>query len=119
MDVLCKAVSTGKSEVILPSLIATEQRGAVATKDAIKDVFIEELGHWWQSQSSAIDLRGDEGELLLALIENQPLTSTEIERIKQENDHQWALIDGVMTLMEKASLACKEAFSISFSRATT
>jgi Domain of unknown function (DUF4114) len=74
----------------------------------VKDVLIEELAHWWQSQSSNIDFKGDEGELLLVLIENQPVTSNAIERIKEENDYQLVSIDGVVTLIEKASLATAE-----------
>ncbi len=74
----------------------------------VKDVLIEELGHFFQSQNSDVDIEGDEGELLSNLVTDKPLTDAQIAEIKQENDRQLVLIDKQLLLIEKASLAGTE-----------
>ena len=71
----------------------------------VEDLLIEELAHFWQSKTSPKDIRGDEGELLLALVNDKSLSISELDRIKNDHDLELVLIDGEMTLVEKASLA--------------
>ncbi|MFQ4139588.1 DUF4114 domain-containing protein [Nodosilinea sp. PGN35] len=52
------------------------------------NVLLEELGHWLDAQLNEVDSPGDEGAIFSALVQQQPLSTTDIASLKAEND--WA-----------------------------
>lgn len=76
---------------------------AIASSEELVDVYLEELGHYWQSQAGDFDIAGDEGELLTALILEKDLSPATVQQIAQEDDRRWLLLDGQWVAIEQAS----------------
>ncbi|NCO76194.1 MAG: hypothetical protein GW795_01275 [Cyanobacteria bacterium] len=57
---------------------------------AIRDVIIEEYGHFIDAQINDIDSQGDEGEIWRNLVLNKSMTQGELNSIRNEND--WGTI---------------------------
>ena len=76
---------------------------SLTTVDEFVSVYLEELGHYWQSKTGQIDIAGDEGELLAALISGKSLSGVEQQQIRQQNDHGILYYDGQSLLIEQAS----------------
>ncbi|MEA5620007.1 ScyD/ScyE family protein [Cronbergia sp. UHCC 0137] len=60
------------------------------------NTFLEETGHFIDSQLNTFDAPGDEGAIFAKLVQNQPLSSDELTRLKTENDH------GILTFNDKS-----------------
>lgn len=76
---------------------------AIASSEELVDVYLEELGHYWQSQAGDFDIAADEGELLTALILEKDLSPATVQQIAQEDDRRWLLLDGQWVAIEQAS----------------
>ncbi|WP_017295113.1 Calx-beta domain-containing protein [Geminocystis herdmanii] len=70
---------------------------------AIRDVLIEEIGHFIDAQINYIDTPGDEGELFSALVRGVNLSDEQLSRIQQENDHAIITIDGIEIALEMSA----------------
>jgi hypothetical protein len=65
-----------------------------ANSSLIFNVILEEIGHKIDSVINDVDTAGDEGQLFSALVRGETLSTTELNAIKQENDHAIITIDG-------------------------
>jgi peptidoglycan/xylan/chitin deacetylase (PgdA/CDA1 family) len=70
---------------------------------AIADVLLEEIGHAIDKRLNETDTPGDEGELFAALVNNRTLSSSELARIKSENDSKTLLLGGKLRTVEQAT----------------
>jgi hypothetical protein len=68
----------------------------------LSSVLIEELGHYLNAELNSVDAPGDEGELFSAIIQRVSLGTTELGRIKTEDDHALVMIYGVETAIEQS-----------------
>jgi len=66
----------------------------------LRAVLLEEVGHYLDSVVNAKDTPGDEGELFSALVRGVSLSTTELSRIKTEDDQAVLVIDGQETAIE-------------------
>ncbi|OPH11438.1 Calx-beta domain-containing protein [Cylindrospermopsis raciborskii] len=73
------------------------------TSSKIREVLIEEIGHFVDSRINQIDTPGDEGEYFAGLVTDQKLNKDEIDRLKAENDSNWISVDGERLLIEQSS----------------
>ncbi|OSO93382.1 hypothetical protein B7O87_05635 [Cylindrospermopsis raciborskii CENA303] len=64
------------------------------TSSKIREVLIEEIGHFVDSRINQIDTPGDEGEYFAHLLTDQKLNKDEIDRLKAEDDRVVVTIDG-------------------------
>ena len=64
------------------------------TSSKIREVLIEEIGHFVDSRINQIDTPGDEGEYFAGLVTDQKLNKDEIDRLKAEDDLVVVTIDG-------------------------
>ncbi len=64
------------------------------TSSRIREVLIEEIGHFVDSRINQIDTPGDEGEYFAGLLTDQQLNKDEIDRLKAEDDRVVVTIDG-------------------------
>jgi serralysin len=70
---------------------------------AIANVLLEEIGHSIDHRLNVRDETGDEGELFAALVNNQVLTTSELTRIKSEDDRKTIFLDGQWRSVEQAT----------------
>lgn len=89
---------------------------ALTTPEELVAVYLEELGHYWQSQTGDVDIAGDEGALLAALILKKDLDRIASEQIEQEDDRGWLLLDGQCLAIEKASWLQTDELQVAESR---
>ncbi|EFA74502.1 hypothetical protein CRD_00032 [Raphidiopsis brookii D9] len=64
------------------------------TSSKIREVLIEEIGHFVDSRINQIDTPGDEGEYFAGLVTDKKLNKDEIDRLKAEDDRVVVTIDG-------------------------
>jgi len=64
-------------------------------------VLVEETFHWLDDRVG-VDTQGDEGELGKMLVFGAPMSSTELTRIRQENDRGFITVNGQRTSAELA-----------------
>ena len=80
---------------------------------AITTVLLEELSHAIDFQLHPHgDTRGDEGELLSALVRDVALSTGDIQRIQTEDDRAIVTIDGYEVEIEQATLGVNPAFDL-------
>ena len=60
----------------------------------IARIFIEEVGHFVDSQVNAVDAPGDEGALFAALVEGHQLSDSQLATLQSENDHITLQVNG-------------------------
>jgi serralysin len=65
-----------------------------------EDVFLEELGHYIDSQINTTDSAGDEGAIFAAIVQGKTLSLAELSTLKTENDTTTAVIDGQAKILE-------------------
>ncbi|MEL7502315.1 MAG: DUF4114 domain-containing protein [Cyanobacteria bacterium J06554_6] len=85
------------------TIYIAEEWAAGQSVDAIATVLIEEIGHWLDSQISPIDTPGDEGALLVALVQQQ-LTPERAAVLAQEDDNATFVWQGQTLAIEKSEL---------------
>jgi hypothetical protein len=68
--------------------------------EAIAEVFLEEMGHYLDSQLSEQDSPGDEGAIFSSLLQNQELDDAEILSLKQEDDNGTLNVEGEAVSVE-------------------
>ncbi|OSO89834.1 hypothetical protein B7O87_10990 [Cylindrospermopsis raciborskii CENA303] len=73
------------------------------TSSKIREVLIEEIGHFVDSRINQIDTPGDEGEYFAGLVTDKKLNKDEIDRLKAEDDSNWISVDGERLLIEQSS----------------
>ncbi|HEY9703012.1 MAG TPA: hypothetical protein V6C58_11225, partial [Allocoleopsis sp.] len=66
-------------------------------------VLLEEYGHVVDNYLNIKDTMGDEGQLFSAVVRGENLSVSELNTIKQENDHAIANIDGEKIAIEMSS----------------
>ncbi|OPH11435.1 DUF4114 domain-containing protein [Cylindrospermopsis raciborskii] len=83
------------------------------TSSRIREVLIEEIGHFVDSRINQIDTPGDEGEYFAHLLTDQKLNKDEIDRLKAEDDLVVVTIDGKGVEVEQnnATLAIAPAIA--------
>lgn len=69
---------------------------------AIRDVLIEEYGHYLDAQINSQDAPGDEGEIWRNLVLNKPMTANELDTLKSENDSGIITVNGQNLSIEKS-----------------
>jgi|688.fasta_scaffold28952_3 Ca2+-binding RTX toxin-like protein len=74
-----------------------------ASQESLVAVILEEYGHFVDAQVNTKDTAGDEGELFSALVRGVSLSAAELSRIKTEDDHAVAIINGQATAIEMAN----------------
>jgi len=60
---------------------------------SIVDVYLEEIGHYVDSQINEIDAPGDEGKLFSSVVQNKQITDAWIQAVKEEDDMGYSLVD--------------------------
>lgn len=85
------------------TIYIAEEWAAGQSVDAIATVLIEEIGHWLDRQISPIDTPGDEGALLVALVQQQ-LTPESAAALAQEDDTATFVWQGQPLAIEKSDL---------------
>ena len=68
--------------------------------DLFTTVFLEELGHYFDSLVNQQDSTGDEGAIFARLIQRKQISSGELASFKQENDRTQVSIDGRIHSLE-------------------
>jgi hypothetical protein len=61
---------------------------------AIARVWLEELGHYLDSHLNPFDTPGDEGAIFASLVLKDPLTRSDLERLRNEDDRSILFING-------------------------
>lgn len=68
---------------------------------AIKDMLLEEIGHFIDSEVNQFDSPGDEGAIFAAVVQGKNLTPEKLQELKGEDDRSSVAIDGHQYLIEK------------------
>ncbi|QLE59832.1 putative Ig domain-containing protein [Nostoc sp. TCL26-01] len=76
------AFSISRSTIYL----ASEFLNSATSSQAVANVLLEEIGHYFDLQINELDSPGDEGEIFAALVQNVLLSDTELQALKVEND---------------------------------
>ena len=115
---------------LLPSQTIAGGRGAYATATntiylateyieqhqsnprAIAGVILEEYGHYLDAWFNHADTPGDEGELFAHFVQNQPLTTTELDAIRQSDDTAKVEIGGLEVAIEQSKFGDNPAFDL-------
>ncbi|MDJ0556582.1 MAG: alpha/beta fold hydrolase [Microcoleaceae cyanobacterium MO_207.B10] len=66
----------------------------------VTDVWLEEFGHYIDSQINIVDAQGDEGAIFSAVVQGKDLSEADIEALKSENDKAFVEIDGEILEIE-------------------
>lgn len=74
-----------------------------ASSQAVADVFLEELGHYIDSQINLVDAVGDEGEIFSAVVQGKELSEAYLQTLKSEDDMAVVVIDGLVMSVEQSS----------------
>lgn len=69
--------------------------------EAIKDMLLEEIGHFIDSEVNQFDSPGDEGAIFAAVVQGKNLTPEKLQELKGEDDRSSVAIDGHQYLIEK------------------
>ncbi len=69
---------------------------------AIRDVLIEEYGHFLDAQINDEDSPGDEGEIWRNLVLNNPMTVNQLDTLKNENDWSSITVNGQNLTVENS-----------------
>ncbi|MGM3308239.1 Calx-beta domain-containing protein [Anabaena sp. WFMT] len=72
--------------------------------ELIKDIVIEEVGHFLDKQINVADTPGDEGQLFAAVVTGKQLNADQIAEIKTEDDSSTIFVDGQLLTVEQATL---------------
>lgn len=83
-----------------------------ATINQIQAILLEEIGHYLDAQINLTDTRGDEGEYFSALVRGVPISATEINRIRNENDHRTITFNGQNIAIEEAGITVYETVKL-------
>ncbi|BAQ66309.1 alpha/beta fold hydrolase [Geminocystis sp. NIES-3709] len=103
---------------ILPSTILNNAQGAYSATSntiylsstlleqqsflAIRNVLLEEIGHFIDAQINSIDTPGDEGAIFSALVQGKTLTEDELSKLRAEEDTAIIYIDGEAIEIEQS-----------------
>lgn len=80
----------------------------------LTQVFLEEYGHYLDSQLNHEDTPGDEGEYFAAVVMGQPLSDLDILRLQSENDWAIVTLDGQPTVIEQSGFNIVQITNNSF-----
>lgn len=69
-------------------------------QDAIKNVLLEELGHYLDSQINTTDSAGDEGAIFAAIAQGKQLSESELAALKAEDDTTTITVNGQSRTVE-------------------
>jgi len=72
--------------------------------EKITAVLLEEYGHYYDDQLNTNDTMGDEGEIFAYYAQQIPLSSSELEKIRLENDIALISINGQTLALQTATL---------------
>ena len=75
----------------------------VTNSEAVKDLVLEELGHYVDEELSESDSRGDEGNIFAELVDNEQISEAELGELKVEDDHTTIVLDGEEISVELAT----------------
>jgi hypothetical protein len=75
-----------------------------ASQQSLEAVILEEFGHFVDAQVNQTDTAGDEGELFSAIVRGVSLSSTELSRIKTENDQAIIVVNGEAISIEQSTI---------------
>ena len=78
----------------------------------IKDVILEEYGHFLDNKFGDRDTPGDEGYLFAELTQGRVLSTAEINQIRQESDRTQVTIDDSLITIEQANPGDNPAFDL-------
>jgi len=87
------------NKIYLSQELLTTNAGNI---DTIASVFLEEYGHYVDSELNTIDTPGDEGALFASLIQNQELSDRELEQLMGEDDTATVILDGKKIEIEQS-----------------
>ncbi|MGI0482621.1 hypothetical protein ACN4EE_17780 [Geminocystis sp. CENA526] len=93
------AYSALNNTIYLSSFLLESQSVTV-----IRDVIIEEIGHFIDAQINDIDSPGDEGEIWRNLVLNQAMTETELNNLKTQNDWNTITVNGQIFNVENSGI---------------
>ncbi len=77
---------------------------------ALASVFLEEYGHYIDSQINTTDAAGDEGEIFAALVQGKDLSASDILVLKGEDDSAIVLLGGELVRIEQKTESDKLNF---------
>jgi hypothetical protein len=72
--------------------------------EAVVKVYLEEVGHFLDSQLNSLDTIGDEGGLFSARIRGESLTESDVGYFRSKDDHIRAVIEGQEITLERANV---------------
>ncbi|MEO0645457.1 MAG: hypothetical protein AAFZ17_04780, partial [Cyanobacteria bacterium J06650_10] len=68
--------------------------------EAIDDVLLEEVGHYFDSMLNAADSAGDEGDIFSQLAQGKTLSASQLATLRAEHDHSTIIYDGQTIAVE-------------------
>ena len=71
----------------------------------LKDVLLEEIGHYLDDRFNPSDSPGDEGAIWAALVQGRSLTAEQLKVLKEEDDHGLVILAGQQVPVELAAVA--------------
>ncbi|MBW4617542.1 MAG: choice-of-anchor L domain-containing protein [Desmonostoc vinosum HA7617-LM4] len=72
---------------------------------SIKNILLEEIGHFIDAQINQVDSPGDEGEIFANLVQGRTLTQEQLQQLKTENDAITITVDAQTLPAEAATTA--------------
>jgi uncharacterized repeat protein (TIGR01451 family) len=99
------AAATGK--IYLSREFLAKNAGNVT---AVAGVFLEEFGHFVDSQINSVDAIGDEGEIFSDLVQGKALSQGELTALKGEDDSAIVVLDGELRAIEQAEVSDSGGF---------
>ncbi|MEM9088249.1 MAG: LysM peptidoglycan-binding domain-containing protein [Cyanobacteria bacterium P01_F01_bin.53] len=74
----------GNNTIFISDEVVAE---AAENTDALDEVLLEEVGHYFDQALNTVDSAGDEGEIFAKLVQGEDLSNAEMLALKGENDH--------------------------------
>jgi hypothetical protein len=96
------------------TLCLSEELLAQGNVFTLTQVFLEDYGHYLDSQLNHEDTPGDEGEYFGAVVMGQPLSDLDILRLQSENDWAIVTLDGQPTVIEQSGFNIVQITNNSF-----
>ncbi|MEO0516969.1 MAG: LysM domain-containing protein [Cyanobacteria bacterium P01_A01_bin.116] len=73
---------------------------AAENAEALDDVLLEEVGHYFDQALNTVDAAGDEGEIFARLVQGEDISTAEMQTLKSENDHSTLTFNGTTISVE-------------------
>lgn len=87
----------GNNTIFIADEVVAE---AAENAEALDDVLLEEVGHYFDQALNTVDSAGDEGEIFARLVQGEDISTAEMQTLKSENDHSTLTFNGTTISVE-------------------